>query len=221
MSRSLLKAYASKLAREWGRAVSPAEAEGEIVRVARTVSRALAPIFRFGYHTVEDMEQQGIVEALEVLAADKYDVNRPLANFLYAHIHNSLYNYKRKHYMRLETPCECCDPSSPPALPCQKFDDWLRRNATKQNIMHPIDMGNIADESEKNMRNPDTIGNDAVSNELRSLLDAELPVELRRDYVKMLDGNAVPKSRRQRVRDAVLEIIRDKGYLDDSQEVEA
>jgi hypothetical protein len=79
-------------------------------------------------------------------------------------------------------------------------------------------MSNIADESEYNMREDSEVVDDTIASELRTLLDKELPVELRRDYLQMIDGKMIPKARRQRVREAVIEITRERGYLDAYQE---
>lgn len=219
MNRQLIKDYAKKMGKELNRKVTLAEAEVEIVRVMQKVARVLAPSYRFGYHSNEDMEQEGIQYALIVLESnDKYDINQPLENFLYTHIHNRLYNYKRKHYTRLEPPCSCCDPFNPPAYPCQKWLDWKSRNSSKQNIMQPLDMSNISDESEHNMYQESEVIDNTIGSELRTLLDRELPVELRRDYLQMIDGKVIPKIRRDKVREAVLSITKEKGYLDAQEE---
>lgn len=223
MKKKLIKNYAQKLSNEMGRKVSLQEAEEEIVRVIQNVARTIAPQFRFGYHSVEDMEQEGIMEALKVLETDKYDVSRPLGNFLYVHVHNRLSNFRRKHYMRHEPPCGCCDTCNPPAHPCQKFLDWKARNATKQNLMRPVDISNIAHQykvsgiGEDGVRECCVVGvhddfniiDKAIGAELRLILDKELPVDLRRDYLQMLDGKTVPKVRREKVRQGVLNILRE------------
>lgn len=216
MNKQLIKEYAAKMSREQDRRVTLTEAETEIVRVMQKVARTLAPTYRFGYHSNEDMEQVGILKVLIVLDKKEtnYDISRPLENFLHTIIHNELYNYKRKHYARLEPPCTCCNPLNPPAYPCQKWLDWKSRNSSKQNIMQPLDMSNISDEFENNMRCESEIVDDTIGTELRSLLDKELPVELRRDYLQMLDGKVLPKARRERIQEAVLSITRDKGYFD-------
>src|SRR5947209_7039434 len=152
MNKEIIKKYASKLSGEWGRKVGIAEAESEIIRIIQEVSHALAPSYRFGYHTLQDIEQQGIIEALEVLSSNKYNQSRPLENFLHVHLRNRLSNYRRKHYMRFEAPCSCCDPLQPPASPCQKWLDWKNRNIARQNLMRPLDMTNVDDEFEKNMK---------------------------------------------------------------------
>lgn len=206
MNRELLKSYAAKMGSE----VTPEEAEAEIVRIMQTVARALAPAYRFGYHSVADIEQEGVYYAILALEHGRYDVSRPLENFLYVHMRNRMSNAKRDKYTRAEPPCSCCPPFSPPAFPCQKWTDWSRRNTAKKNLMRPIDVCNVADEHESNMRERAEVENDAVGNELHLLLDRELSVDLRKDYLQMLEGKAVPKARRQKVREAVIAIIREK-----------
>lgn len=211
MTKKLIKGYAAKM----GKGVTGSEAEAEILRVIASVVRILAPKFRFGYYTNQDMEQEGTLAAIEVLNEGSYDVSRPLENFIYAHVHNSLYNLRRKHYLRLEVPCKCCDPNNLPAYPCKKWRDWSARNTTKQNIMKPLDMSNVSDESENNMREESSVIDDTIGSELRTLLDREIPVDLRKDYLQMLDGKRIPKGRREKVREAVLIIIKDKGYAEE------
>lgn len=218
MNRKFLSDYAARLSRERGRPVRAAEAEAEATSVIMAVCRSLASTYRFGYHSAEDIVQQGVVEALLALEEESYDPARPLENFLYTAVRNGLYNYKRKHYSRLEPACKCCDPANPPPTPCEKMQGWLRRNSTKQNLMKPLAIGFVSDEAEATMRLPDDTSEGAEASELRALLDRELPVELRRDYLQMLDGAPVPKARRQRVREAVLAIMRERGHLDAEEE---
>jgi hypothetical protein len=208
VKHSFLMDYARKLSAERGVSCSIREAEEEIVSVIRRVSRSVAPSYRFGYLSNEDIEQQGVYEALLALEDGDYLIDMPLENFMHVHIRNRLSNFRRKHYKRIEAPCKCCDPSNPPEYPCRKWLDWSARNATKANLMHTIDVTSVSDESEANMRDdvPDA-ADDAIGAELRALVDRELPVELRRDYLQMLDGRAVPKARREKVRAAIIEIL--------------
>ncbi len=64
--------------------------------------------FRFGPYELDDMKQEAYILALDVLRSGKYDEGRPLTTFLYVHIHNRLYNFKRKHYARITPPCSNC-----------------------------------------------------------------------------------------------------------------
>lgn len=194
MNQKFLKAYA------FHHGLTVTEAESEVTRTLYAVAKALAPTFRFGYHSVEDIEQQGAVEALLALEDGLYDFGRPLENFLYAAVRNGLYNYKRKNYTRLEPPCSCCGVGVHPDAYCTKMRGWLKRNAAKQNLMRPVDLTIEPTEEPE-------VSDDAALGELRARIDRNLPVDLRRDYLRMLEGVPVPKTRRQAVREAVLEII--------------
>lgn len=208
MNHKLLKNYAAKMTVETGKRATIAEAEAEIARIVLEVSRNISPAFKFGYHTRGDMAQTAAFFALELLEQeDKYDVSRPLAGFLYIHIRNRLANYRRDNYIRTERPCQCCDPFNPPLSPCDKWTAWNNRNIKKQNLMRPLDVYVIADEHEKNMRENCTVEDDASVNELISLIDDKLSVELRSDYLKLKNGVSIPKARKQKVREAILEII--------------
>lgn len=130
--------------------------EGELRHAIEIVCYRLTAKFRFGYHDLEDMRQEAYILALEVLAAGKYDSTRPLTTFLYVHIHNRLYNFKRRHYARLTPPCARCplnaylpEPSGDaPHIPtggcctafpelscCSLYSAWETRNNAKRSLM--------------------------------------------------------------------------------------
>lgn len=218
MKTSLIRAYALKMTSERGTPVGDAEAEEEIVRVIRRVARSVSRHFRYGYHTEEDMEGQGVVYALEVLGATRrdgspaYDVARPLENFLHVHIKNRLMNEKRKHFTRAERPCSCCEAFGSPRDPCKRWVDWNARNASKQNLMRPLDVSSVRDDGERNMSVASRVADDVAAGEVLDLIDRGLPAEIRADYLRMRGGVSVPKGRRQKVREAVLEIIGDSAF---------
>ena len=60
------------------------------------VTKRLVYKFKFGYHEIEDMKQQAAVFAIEAL--EKYDHKRPLENFLWVHVRNRLFNFKRDNF---------------------------------------------------------------------------------------------------------------------------
>ena len=67
--------------------------EKDFLRVLDNISKRLAYKFRFAYHNFDDMKQQAAIFAIEGL--EKYDNSRPLENFLWTHVRNRLFNYKR------------------------------------------------------------------------------------------------------------------------------
>ena len=80
--------------------------ESEFLEVWEKISKKLGYKFKFGYHSHEDMKQQAAIFALEGLK--NYDNKRPLENFLWTHVRNRLFNYKRDNYQRPNKPCLTC-----------------------------------------------------------------------------------------------------------------
>ena len=80
--------------------------EKEVLDVIDIAVRRLAYKFRFGYHTVEDIKQEGRFVALKALK--KYDSSRPLENYLWTAVRNGLFNNKRDNYERPDLPCKNC-----------------------------------------------------------------------------------------------------------------
>ena len=73
--------------------------------------------------------------------------------------------------------------------------------------MEPLDITEIRDEKEPNM----SIGNEFVDTieqrELIDIIDRKLEVSMRSDYLRMLNGVYVPKTRREQIIDAVVTIV--------------
>jgi hypothetical protein len=204
MNRTVVRAYARKLGRERGTKVGLADAEAEILRVIQKAARLLSSSNTFGYYSREDITQQGILEGLEAIEDGHYDPERPLENFMHVHIKNRLSNIKRKEWMRVESPCDCCDAFNPPEEPCLRWKQWFTRNTNKQNLMRPIDVDSVP---EHNMTASNDVLEEVELNELLALIDTQLPLELRSDYLKLRAGVSVPKDRKQRVREAITEIL--------------
>jgi hypothetical protein len=219
MDKKFLRAYARKMAERAGRRrpFTLREAEAEVLATMRKVCRSLRYAYRFAGQEAADIEQEGYYAAIQVLNSGKYDVARPLENFLRGHLKKRLSNFRRNHSVRIEAPCSCCDLRNP-ASPCRRWLDWSERNTRKQNILQPIDLDSVADEHESGMRTEATAHEDAAACELANMIDCMLPVELRADYLRLLSGQVVPKNRRRAVQQAVRELLLDGGYLDGDEE---
>ena len=197
----------------------PMEITPEIITIIEGIANRLASRYRFGYHDIDDIKQQAFIEAEKGLK--KYDGKRPLENFLYIHIKNRLYNYKRDNYERLDKPCFHCPLNAYIKVgdvctaythkdECEPYNEWLVRNSSKKNIMSPVDIG---DEPifTSHVQGPE---DEAEENEMIKIIDRELPVELRSDYLKMKAGHKIAKKNRLAVQDSVLDIMRRFGYAD-------
>ena len=190
--------------------------EDEVLEIIDNVAQRLAYKFKFGYHDLDDMKQQARFFALQVLP--KYDNKRPLENFLWSCVHNKLFNYKRDNFERPGYPCQTCpfDAWKEDTDECMKYGDkleckyysvWYKRNTSKRNVMHPIDLGNVQDEHEQNMKTEFDVLEYLDAKELNEKIEKELPVDMRMDYIKLQNGVNINKNRRNTLMKIIKDII--------------
>jgi DNA-directed RNA polymerase specialized sigma24 family protein len=171
----------------------------EFLKVLDNISKRLGHKFKFGYHSFEDMKQQAAIFALEGL--EKYDHSRPLENFLWTHVRNRLFNYKRNNYQRPDKPCLTCPfydktykcsnnqcSEFTNKQDCELYSAWASRNEAKKNIMQPFGM-----ETEVANKSPADPFGLAANKELIDFLDQNIQSEYRETYLKMKHGLKVSK----------------------------
>ena len=78
--------------------------------------------------------------------------------------------------------------------------------------MEPLDISNIRDEAEKNMRQEDSFVEEIANQELLDIIDENLDVSLRADYLRVRQGAYVPKPRRRQITEEILQILEEHGY---------
>ena len=166
--------------------------EDEIVQIIDIIAKRLARRFKFGYHEVQDIEQQARLIAWEGMA--NYDGVRPLENYLWVHVKNRLCNFKRDNFIRPNSPCDKCMffqhscTKHDNEKECDIYEKWVAATVAKLNIVYPIGFSCVDDYNEDNMSESIVSGDIAVGNELKVLIDKYLPVEFRHFYVKFLNG---------------------------------
>lgn len=200
--------------------IPPGLTEAEVLSAIEKAVNILAPSFVFGYYDLEDIKQEGRLQAFKVLETEKYDPSRPLANFIYAHIRNRYINLLRDKLRRNDPPCQRCHEGCfcEPDGPCEQYAAWKERNCTKANLMRPLDLAHVADENERHTRIESTVVNDVEIDEIVQLIDTHLPIELRATYLQMREGVSVPKAKRQLVEDEVRNIIRGSVEWNENEE---
>jgi DNA-directed RNA polymerase specialized sigma subunit len=188
--------------------------EEDFINAINHITKKLVYKFRFGYHNVEDMKQQATIFALEAL--DKYDKSRPLENFLWTHIRNRLFNFKRDNYQRPDKPCLSCplyDPHKQKSKSCcleyedksncDLYNSWFTRNNMKKNIMDTVNIDNITQPKNESVSFTLNIDNQ----EIIKLLDEKMPVTHRKTYLKLKYGNKIHKKDAELLVTIVKEII--------------
>ena len=193
--------------------------EQQVVDTIDNVVDRLAKRFIFGYHDVDDMKQQGRLFAIEGL--DRYDGKRPLENFLWTHVRNRLSNYKRDNYERQQLPCFQCVKHNFDNSNCYEYDDmlecklyhrWYMKNSAKKNLMSPIELEQVHSETEQNMSVDDNPYDNAIGDEITGLIEQNIPISLRPDYIRMKNHIKIPKPRKDKIQESIKKILIDSGY---------
>ena len=186
--------------------------EDDVISIINKVANRLANRFKFGYHDIEDMKQQARLFALEALSS--YDEVRPLENFLWTHVHNRLFNFKRDKYERIEKPCLECEKNNGHCIieECDIYNRWLKRNKNKKNLMNPIDITNIDDDKENNMKLFHSSSDSLNYKEMLKIIDKELPISLRPLYLKLKFGIKMTKTQKTKIQTIIKTILEEHGY---------
>ena len=194
--------------------------EDEFLTVLDNISKRLGHKFKFGYHDFDDMKQQAAIFAMEGL--EKYDNSRPLENFLWTHVRNRLFNYKRNNYQRPDKPCltcpfydKLCKQSKAACIKyenkeeCDLYTGWLTRNDTKKNIMVPQSIDNTMETVKKNhaAQDPSFLNG---NKEIIIFLDKHIiKPEHRETYLKLKNGSKINKPALDKLKEYVAELIKE------------
>jgi hypothetical protein len=173
--------------------------ESEFLEVLDNISKRLVHKFKFGYHDIDDMKQQAAIFALEGL--EKYDNSRPLENFLWTHVRNRLFNYKRNNYQRPDKPCLNCPLYDPTyrnsTSQCSKYSNkkncelyaaWSNRNENKKNIMQPSYI-------DYDIEHKNDLEHLIQNNEIIKFLDENIHADYREYYLRLKHGEKLNKSK--------------------------
>ena len=188
--------------------------EDQFLQALDIISKKLIYKFKFGYHEIEDMKQQASVFALEGL--EKYDHKRPLENFLWTHVRNRLFNFKRDNYFRPESVCVTCPFFDPRCLKstnqcakftnknnCSLYNQWENRNNIKKNLMKPLNIDNEG----HNLKSSTDISDILSNKELINLIESNLETKYRETYLKLKGGNKIHKKDLVKLQDHIAHIL--------------
>ena len=197
--------------------------EEEVVEILENVARRLCSRFKFGYHDIEDIKQQAILEGWKVLTEKKYNGEHPLENFLWVHVKNRLVNFKRDNYERITKPCEKCpykayDKENNECLKygdnledCKFYHKWIMRNAAKKNLVDTIDVDNVDDEHENRMKIYDAHTDHVDARKIDIILLEELKLEYLNDYDRFKVGAKLSKDDREKIKEQICIILEKHG----------
>jgi len=189
--------------------------EEDFLKALDTISKKLIYKFKFGYHEIEDMKQQAAIFALEGL--ENYDNKRPLENFLWTHVRNRLFNFKRDNYFRPENVCVNCPFYDPKNLKstnqcaqyknkndCSLYSQWINRNTIKKNLMKPI---NIDHEQNNLLNSASDVFNNISNSELISIIENNIETKYRETYLRLKGGAKVSKQDLLKLQDHITYLL--------------
>ena len=178
----------------------------EQMQVIEQIANRLASKFKFGFHELDDIKQQARLFALEGLEA--YDGIRPLENFLWTHVRNRLYNFKRNNYFRPEKPCDACPLFENQKCmgftnmeECDLYYKWKTRKEKKQALVNSSVISTPVAEDEPDL---------AVlidSKDLFDLIDLELHVDFREDWIRFTNSLKLPTARKDKLLEEIHNIL--------------
>lgn len=180
------------------------------------IAKRLAGRYRFGYNDVEDIEQQARIIAL--MGLKDYDGVRPLENFLWVHVKNRLYNFRRDNFLRIHGACEKCNESNGACTKyeqiedCPTYQEWYERHVAKLNLLYPLEFSCVDDKNENNMVDNIDASGVLMCAELENILNKYIPLEHRHTYLRLRYGYRVATQYKIPLLQLMHEIIK-KYYL--------
>lgn len=194
----------------------------QIIAIINRIVGKLAGAFKFGYHSRDDMKQQGWIYAIAALEGFDAQLGG-LETFLTTHIRNRFINLRRDKLERQHPPCKACpfythehDTCAAFAnkSDCDKWNGWKVRNSIKRNLMETNqESEDISPAYNEEYSNEYENVLDTLSrSELVAFIDSNMPANLRADYRRLLDGVKLNKLRKDKVIVVIQELL--KGKLD-------
>jgi hypothetical protein len=181
--------------------------ESEFLEVLEKAVSDVVRNFSVAYFEKDDLKQEARLFALECLS--KYSKTKgTLYTFIRAHIHNRLINLSRNISFRPTAPCFSCEFHDIDTSPseqtgcftykergeCIRWVKWMRVNISKRNLSSPSPNETFPDNDDV-----DVVLDDVYKNELKTLISKNIPLNMRADYLKMMDGISLPIKRRTKL----------------------
>jgi DNA-directed RNA polymerase specialized sigma24 family protein len=210
--------------------------EDEVLDCIQRAVGGLVSNFRFGYYDEDDLRQEGFLFACE--AVPRFNPNNAkgcgLTNFLRTHVRNRFLNLRRNKLHRHAPPCLNCPFKNTRVVEqnsdfthsrqeCSEFEDktecpkwqgWETRNQAKRSLLESCDVSKVANVTSTNESDVCT---QLSHRELLQYVSDKIPLALRADYCRLLEGAKLTKPRREAVIAAVREIAGE--LLNDETEI--
>ncbi|MHC4300611.1 MAG: hypothetical protein ACYS7Y_25325 [Planctomycetota bacterium] len=177
----------------------------------------LVSSFAFGYYDSDDLRQEGFIMAVEKILP-KFDPDHPkqcaLENFLRLSLKRQFLNLVRNKFHRHAPPCLKCKEYRENGEPqCLMFDDnnecpkwlgWYNRNQSKRSLVEPGDVTKVTHVVP--LYDQDVCSR-LSHQEIIDHVSERIPLGVRADYCRFLEGAKLNKARREVVLESIKEIV--------------
>jgi DNA-directed RNA polymerase specialized sigma24 family protein len=177
--------------------------EQDVIDLIYKIIDNIGKRYTFGHFDINDIKQEAIFLAVDGL--ENYNPEHSLESFLYVHLRNRLYSFRRNKYHRGTIDCRYCGNEG-----CQKCERRHLRMDSKKNIIEPISTTDKEYQFESSVTTQEQPYHEAIIAESVDLIDKHLPMELRPYYLRMLDGGTVAAVKRREVEKVIVEILNDR-----------
>ena len=165
----------------------PGYTKDEVLETIITVTNRVCPKYKMNGFDADDMKQEGFIICVKVLP--KYDQSiGPLENFLSRHLRNRMINLLRDN--NATAPTKDTDKGKI-AHPAQLDNEFSIRDGA--NHLPPLD---------ERIR----------TKEIAKIVSANIPPDMRLDYLKMINDEQVPASRRKQIEECIKHLLESRGY---------
>lgn len=179
----------------------------EIFSIVDRVCKDICKRFTFDSYDEDDIYQESILICEDII--NKYDGERPLENFLRVSLKNRLMNFKRDNTTYYKFVCPECNNKN-----CKNCEYCIKYRIVyeiKKNINSPLNIDEIEDEQLQY----NNIDEYIEYSELHQLINFHLPIEMRADYLRIMSGVYINKSRRDEIISRITDILKQNDFIDE------
>lgn len=177
--------------------------ESQVIDLITKIANKLSSKYKFDIFEKEDIFQQAFIEGIKGL--ENFDPTKGvLENFLSSHIKRRLVNFKRDNYVQ---------PINPLKMSQERAENKMDIMFKKLAIYQAIDIDLIDMENENSVYKEYDLNHELVMDEIVKMIDTNLPVKYREDYLKLLHGRTISKTRKDKIYCCIVQILEQHGYL--------
>jgi DNA-directed RNA polymerase specialized sigma24 family protein len=174
----------------------------EVVQIINEVLDGMVSRYAFGIYDRDDIKSEGFLLAVEKL--NGYNPKEgPLENYLRSVLPNALKNFRRNRSYRAGLHCVRHKEFTKDCDGCEARQD---RQNTKKNLLSPIDIDSVDVDGQSSLMCAADL-NGLELKEMMTRINKDLPVNMRKDYLKMKEGLYVPRTRRVMIEDEIRRIL--------------